>query len=75
MVQHSTLAYCLPAFNSSLHLDFIVWVGVGVLTQETPLPNLPTSSKATSSNSPAQIPNLTVVFAPTGTLEVNPSLT
>lgn len=39
--------------------------------QETPLPNLLKSSE-TSSNSPAPVAKLTVVFAPTGTLEVNP---
>ncbi|MEZ2235912.1 hypothetical protein [Microcoleus sp.] len=41
-------------------------------TQETPLPNLITASETTSSNSPAPVAKLTVVFAPTGTLEVNP---
>ncbi len=41
-------------------------------TQETPLPNLLTASETTSSNSPAPVAKLTVVFAPTGTLEVNP---
>jgi len=40
-------------------------------TQETPLPNLLKSAE-TSSNSPAPVAKLTVVFAPTGTLEVNP---
>ena len=40
-------------------------------TQETPLPNLLKSSE-TSSNSAAPVANFTVVFAPTGTLEVNP---
>jgi len=39
--------------------------------QETPLPNLLKSAE-TSSNSPAPVAKLTVVFAPTGTLEVNP---
>lgn len=39
--------------------------------QETPLPNLLKSSE-TSSNSAAPIAKFTVVFAPTGTLEVNP---
>lgn len=39
--------------------------------QETPLPNLLKSSK-TSSNSAAPAAKFTVVFAPTGTLEVNP---
>lgn len=39
--------------------------------QETPLPNLLKSSE-TSSNSAAPVPKFTVVFAPTGTLEVNP---
>ncbi|MEZ2227833.1 hypothetical protein [Microcoleus sp.] len=41
-------------------------------TQETPLPNLLTASETTSSNSPAPVAKLTVVFTPTGTLEVNP---
>ncbi|WP_341731186.1 hypothetical protein [Microcoleus sp. EPA2] len=41
-------------------------------TQETPLPNLLTASETTTSNSPAPVAKLTVVFAPTGTLEVNP---
>jgi hypothetical protein len=42
-------------------------------TQETPLPNLLKSSETTSSsNSAAPVANFTVVFAPTGTLEVNP---
>lgn len=41
--------------------------------QETPLPNLLKSSETTSSsNSAAPVANFTVVFAPTGTLEVNP---
>ena len=40
-------------------------------TQETPLPNLLKSSE-TSSNSAAPVAKFTVVFAPTGTLEVNP---
>jgi hypothetical protein len=39
--------------------------------QETPLPNLLKSSE-TSSNSAAPVAKFTVVFAPTGTLEVNP---
>jgi len=39
-------------------------------TQETPLPNLLKSSE-TSSNSAAPVAKFTVVFAPTGTLEVN----
>jgi hypothetical protein len=38
---------------------------------ETPLPNLLKSSE-TSSNSAAPAAKFTVVFAPTGTLEVNP---
>ena len=40
-------------------------------TKETPLPNLLKSSE-TSSNSAAPAAKFTVVFAPTGTLEVNP---
>ncbi len=40
-------------------------------TKETPLPNLLKSAEATSSRA-AAVANLTVVFAPTGTLEVNP---
>ncbi|MEG3925995.1 hypothetical protein [Microcoleus sp. D3_18a_C4] len=40
-------------------------------TQETPLPNL-LKSPETSSNSAAPVAKFTVVFAPTGTLEVNP---
>jgi hypothetical protein len=40
-------------------------------TQETPLPNLLKSSE-TSSNSAAPVAKFTVVFALTGTLEVNP---
>lgn len=39
--------------------------------QETPLPNLLKSSES-SSNSAAPVTKFTVVFAPTGTLEVNP---
>jgi hypothetical protein len=39
--------------------------------QETPLPNL-LKSFQTSSNSAAAVAKFTVVFAPTGTLEVNP---
>jgi hypothetical protein len=39
--------------------------------QETPLPNLLKSSE-TSSNSAAPVAKFTVVFAPSGTLEVNP---
>ena len=39
-------------------------------TQETPLPNLLKSSE-TSSNSATPVAKFTVVFAPTGTLEVN----
>ncbi|WP_445172784.1 hypothetical protein [Microcoleus sp.] len=39
--------------------------------QETRLPNLLKSSE-TSSNSAAPVAKFTVVFAPTGTLEVNP---
>ena len=39
--------------------------------QETPLPNLLKSSE-TSSNCAAPVANFTVVFAPTGTLEVDP---
>ncbi|MEG5033704.1 hypothetical protein [Microcoleus sp. AT3-D2] len=41
-------------------------------TQETPLPNLLKSSETSSSNSAAPVTKFTVVFAPTGTLEVNP---
>ncbi|MEG4021882.1 hypothetical protein [Microcoleus sp. S13C4] len=41
-------------------------------TQETPLPNLLKSSETSSSNSAAPVAKFTVVFAPTGTLEVNP---
>jgi hypothetical protein len=40
-------------------------------TQETPLPNL-LKSPETSSNNAAPAAKFTVVFAPTGTLEVNP---
>lgn len=40
-------------------------------SQETPLPNLLKSSES-SSSSAASVAKLTVVFAPTGTLEVNP---
>ncbi|MEG3932799.1 hypothetical protein QUA00_12100 [Microcoleus sp. T2B6] len=40
-------------------------------TQETPLPNL-LKSPETSSNNAAPVAKFTVVFAPTGTLEVNP---
>lgn len=40
-------------------------------TQETALPNLLKSSE-TSSNSAAPVAKFTVVFAPTGSLEVNP---
>ena len=40
-------------------------------TQETPLPNLLKSSE-TSSNSATPVAKFTVVFAPTGTLEVSP---
>jgi hypothetical protein len=40
-------------------------------TQETPLPHL-LKSYETSSNSTAPVAKFTVVFAPTGTLEVNP---
>jgi hypothetical protein len=40
-------------------------------TQETPLPHLLKSSE-TSSNSAAPVAKFTVVFAPTGTLQVNP---
>jgi hypothetical protein len=40
-------------------------------TQETPLPNLLKSSE-TSSSTAAPVAKLTVVFAPTGILEVNP---
>ena len=39
--------------------------------QETPLPNLLKSSE-TRSNNAAPVAKFTVVFAPTGTLEVNP---
>jgi hypothetical protein len=42
-----------------------------ITSQETPLPNLLKSSE-TSSNSAAPVAKFTVVFAPTGTLEVNP---
>ncbi|MEG4076302.1 hypothetical protein QUA30_27470 [Microcoleus sp. Pol14C2] len=41
-------------------------------TQETLLPNLLKSSKTSSGNSAAAFFKFTVVFAPTGTLEVNP---
>ncbi|WP_333160965.1 hypothetical protein [Microcoleus sp. Pol12B4] len=41
-------------------------------TQETPLPNLLKSSETSNSNSAAPVAKFTVVFAPTGTLEVNP---
>ncbi len=41
-------------------------------SQETPLPNLLKSSETSSSNSAAPVAKFTVVFAPTGTLEVNP---
>ncbi|MEG4211362.1 hypothetical protein [Microcoleus sp. S13_B4] len=41
-------------------------------TQETPLPNLLKSSETSSTNSAAPVAKFTVVFAPTGTLEVNP---
>jgi hypothetical protein len=41
-------------------------------TKETPLPNLLKSSETSSSNSEAPVAKFTVVFAPTGTLEVNP---
>ncbi|MEG3839369.1 hypothetical protein [Microcoleus sp. herbarium14] len=40
-------------------------------TQETPLPNLLKSAETTSSSA-APLAKFTVVFAPTGTLEVNP---
>ncbi len=40
-------------------------------TQETPLPNLLKSAQTTSSSA-IPVAKLTVVFAPTGTLEVNP---
>lgn len=40
-------------------------------TQETPLPNLLKSAETTSSTA-ATVAKFTVVFAPTGTLEVNP---
>lgn len=40
-------------------------------TQETPLPNL-LKSTATTSSSTTPVAKLTVVFAPAGTLEVNP---
>ncbi|MEG3846429.1 hypothetical protein QT971_04140 [Microcoleus sp. herbarium19] len=40
-------------------------------TQETPLPNLLKSAETTSSSA-TPVAKLTVVFAPTGTLEVNP---
>ncbi len=40
-------------------------------TKETPLPNL-LKSLETSSNNAAPVAKFTVVFAPTGTLEVNP---
>lgn len=41
-------------------------------SQETPLPNLLKSSETSSRNSAAPVAKFTVVFAPTGTLEVNP---
>ena len=41
-------------------------------TQETPLPNLLKSSETSSSNSATPVAKFTVVFAPAGTLEVNP---
>ncbi|MEG5235899.1 hypothetical protein QUB77_16845 [Microcoleus sp. AT9b-C3] len=41
-------------------------------SQETPLPNLLTSSETSSGNSAAAFVKFTVVFAPTGTLEVSP---
>ena len=41
-------------------------------SQETPLPNPLKSSETSSSNSAAPVAKFTVVFAPTGTLEVNP---
>ncbi|MEG4988010.1 hypothetical protein QUB08_19870 [Microcoleus sp. BR0-C5] len=41
-------------------------------TQESALPNLLKSSETSSSNSAAPVAKFTVVFAPTGTLEVNP---
>lgn len=41
-------------------------------TRETPLPNLLKSSETSTSNSAAPVAKFTVVFAPTGTLEVNP---
>ncbi|MEG4167215.1 MULTISPECIES: hypothetical protein [unclassified Microcoleus] len=41
-------------------------------TQETPLPHLLKSSETSSSKSAAPVAKFTVVFAPTGTLEVNP---
>ena len=40
-------------------------------TKETPLPNLLKSAEATSSTA-ATVAKFTVIFAPTGTLEVNP---
>ncbi|MEG4353468.1 hypothetical protein QUA70_25435 [Microcoleus sp. LAD1_D5] len=40
-------------------------------TKENPLPNL-LKSPETSSNNAAPVAKFTVVFAPTGTLEVNP---
>ncbi len=40
-------------------------------TKQTPFPNL-LKSPETSSNSAAPVAKFTVVFAPTGTLEVNP---
>ncbi|MEG4390882.1 hypothetical protein [Microcoleus sp. BROC3] len=41
-------------------------------TQETPLPNLLKSAETSNSNSAAPVAKFTVVFRPTGTLEVNP---
>ncbi|MEG4232625.1 hypothetical protein QUA40_11005 [Microcoleus sp. Pol11C3] len=41
-------------------------------TKETPLPNLRKSSETSTSNSGAPVAKFTVVFAPAGTLEVNP---
>ncbi|MEG4583810.1 hypothetical protein QUA54_00985 [Microcoleus sp. MOSTC5] len=41
-------------------------------TQQTPLPNLLKSAETSNSSSAPSVTKFTVVFAPTGTLEVNP---
>ena len=41
-------------------------------TQQTPLPNLLKSAETSNSSSAPPVVKFTVVFAPTGTLEVNP---